>query len=179
MACEKTLGYGSGPCDIATAGMTQLAFMANLRTITAWTAGATGIYTDFTLAPGSGFFQVEIKKDSGRMHETLEGAEESLGSYTQDYEMVLSSLGVEARNFMDDNNGADLVLFVPSKNEEVFILGKDLGCRMVENEADSNSDAYGERAIFRATQMRQKRYFLLDTNYEDTITLLQGKVTAS
>lgn len=178
-ACEKTLGYGGVSCPPATAGMTQVVYFANLNDISSWTAGATGLYTDVTMKATKGLYRFEIKKDSGRFHETLQGAEESLGSYDQDYEAMIASMSITARNAVDDSNGPDLVIFAPSKSQEVFIVGKDLGARMVENEADTNQDAYGERMIFRATQMREKRVHLLDTDYDTTIALLESLVIAS
>lgn len=178
-ACTYTLGYGGVSCPPETPGVKQFAYAANLNEIASWTAGADGIYTSFTMDGGKGLYRFEIKKDSGIMREVLEGGEESLGSYNQDFEFMIASLSADARNFVDSLNGPDGVFFVPSKNGRVFILGKDIGCRMVENEATTEQDGYGERVVVRATQMPQKRYELFDTDTDTTIAALEAKVIAS
>lgn len=92
---------------------------------------------------------------------------------------MIASLSTEARNFVDNTNGPDFVLFAPSKNGEIFIVGKDIGAKLVENEATSEQDGYGERILFRSTQMPQKRFELKQTDTDTTIALLEGKVVAS
>lgn len=178
-ACLGTLGYGGVSCPPATPGMKQFAYLANLSEIASWTAGADGIYTNFTMDSGTGLLRFEIKKDSGIFRETLQGGDQDLGSYDQEYEAMIASLSTEARNFVDNTNGPDFVLFAPSKNGEIFIVGKDIGAKLVENEATSEQDGYGERILFRSTQVPQKRFELKQTDTDTTIALLEGKVVAS
>jgi hypothetical protein len=159
--------------------MKQFAYLANLGEIASWTAGTEGIYTNFTMDAGKGLLRFEIKKDSGIFRETLEGGDQDLGSYNQEYEAMIASLSTDARNFVDNTNGPDFVVFAPTKNGRVFVLGKDIGAKLVENEASSEQDGYGERILFRATQMPQKRFELLDTDTDTTIALLEAKVVAS
>jgi hypothetical protein len=178
-ACVGTLGYGGVSCPPETPGMKQFAYLANLGEIASWTAGTEGIYTNFTMDAGKGLLRFEIKKDSGIFRETLEGGDQDLGSYNQEYEAMIASLSTDARNFVDNTNGPDFVVFAPTKNGRVFVLGKDIGAKLVENEASSEQDGYGERILFRATQMPQKRFELLDTDTDTTIALLEAKVVAS
>ena len=92
---------------------------------------------------------------------------------------MIASLSTTARNFVNDKNGPDFVIFAPSKNGSVFIVGKDIGTKLVENEASTSQDAYGERILFRATQMPQKRHELFNTDVDTTIAALEAKVIAS
>lgn len=178
-ACTLTLGFQGVSCPPETAGGKQFAFLGNLSEIASWTAGASGIYSDVTFDSGKGLYRFEVKKDSMIFRETLQGGDQSLGSYDQDLEIMIASLGTDARNFVDSLNGPDIVAFVPLKNGKVLILGKDIGCNMVENEASSEQDAYGERVVLRATQMPEKRFEFFDTDVDTTIAKLEAKVVAS
>lgn len=177
--CELTIGYNGVACPPESAGMKEYAYAVDKDNIATWTATSAGLYSAFTLKTGAELIRFEIKKDSGRFHETLQGAEESLGSWDQDYEAMIASLSTSARNFMNSLNGPNMVVFAPTKSNTVLIIGKQNGARMVENEADSNSDAYGERFIVRATGENEKRNQLLDTNFDDTIAFLDGITTQS
>lgn len=177
--CAKTLGYGGADCPQDSAGMRQVVYMANLDDIATWTATSTGLYSAFTMDAGTGLYRVEIKKDSGIFRETLEGAEEGLGAYNQEYEAMIASLSTTARNFVNDSNGPNIVIIAPQKTDRVLIIGKQNGTKMVENDATSEQDGYGERMLFRASGENEKRNELLDTNYNDTIAFLEGLVIAS
>ena len=92
---------------------------------------------------------------------------------------MLKSMSIGSRNAVNDLNGTDLVAFVPTKQGEVLIIGKDLGCRMIENTASTATDAYGETVLLRATQMKEKRFHLDAGGIDATIALLESKITAS
>jgi hypothetical protein len=120
-----------------------------------------------------------VSKDTLQLAEELQGAEESLGGYQQDVNFMLKSMSVATRNAVNALNGIDLVAFVPAKNGEIFIVGKDLGVKMMVNTSDTNQDAYGETVTLRATQMPEKRFHLDAGTTDATLALLESKVTAS
>ena len=177
--CLLTSNYAGVNCPKPTPGARQVVYFANLTEITAWDAGTTGIYTDFDLEVGASLYRFETSKDTLIGLETLTGAEEDQGSYDQEVQLMVKSMSVSARNAVNDLNGTDLVAFVPTKQGEVLIIGKDLGARMVVNDASTASDAYGEAVTLRATQMKDKRYHLDAGGIDATLALLEAKVTAS
>ena len=166
-------------CPPPTAGGRQFVYLANLSEVTTWTPGDPGEYSDFTLASGASLYKYEVSKDTLQLAEELQGAEESLGGYQQDVNFMLKSMSVATRNAVNALNGIDLVAFVPAKNGEIFIVGKDLGVKMMVNTSDTNQDAYGETLTLRATQMPEKRFHLDAGTTDATLALLESKVTAS
>lgn len=177
--CAIDTAFSGVSCaDRGTPGMKTYAYFANFDEITGWT-GSGSVNTAVTFASGAGFYRVEIKKDSGRFHETLQNGDSDLTSYDQDYEFMIASLASGARDFIDGLNGPNMVCFLPSKDENVYVIGKENGVKMVENEADTNTDSYGERVILRATQSTSKREYLLVTDFDGTISYLEANAVAS
>lgn len=177
--CLITQGFSGLGCPPATPGAKQFLYIANLNEITSWTAGATGIYEDFTMAGGTSVYKVEVSKDTMIGRESLQGGDQNLGSYNQEVEFMLKSMSINARNAVDAWNGPDIVAFVPTKNGEIFIMGKDIGCKMITNDASTEQDTFGETVVLQATQMPNKRFHLFDTDVDTTIALLESKVIAS
>jgi hypothetical protein len=174
-----TSGFSGLGCPPATPGAKQFVYFANLTEIDTWTAGATGIYSNFTMDAGTSLYKFEVSKDTMIYRESLQGGDQDLGSYNQEVEFMLKSMGIAARNAVDGINGPDIVAFVPTKNGEILIMGKDIGGKMITNDASTNQDEFGETVIIQATQMPNKRYHLLDTDVDTTIALLESKVIAS
>ena len=181
MSCILERNYDFTDCPKETSGGRQFLYLANLNEITAWTGvmGNEGAFSDFTLSGGSSLYKYEVSKNTLQLLEELQNADQDLGSYQQDANFMIKSLSVDTRNAINALNGIDLVAFVPLKNGQVHILGKDLGVRMVVNTADSNADAYGENVTLRATEMPEKRFLLIAGTPDQTIALLEGKITVS
>jgi hypothetical protein len=177
--CLLTSSYAGVDCPKPTPGARRVVYFANLSEIATWTAGTTGVYTNFSLVSGASLYSFETSKDTLIGRETLEGAEEDQGAYNQEVELMIKSMSIGSRNAVNDINGTDLVAFVPTKQGEVLIMGKDLGCRMVVNEASTATDAYGESVTLRATQMKEKRFHLNAGGIDATIALLESKIIAS
>ena len=177
--CLLQSNYAGVDCPKPTPGARRVVYFANLSEITTWTAGTTRVYTDFTLASGASLYSFETSKDTLVWREILNGAAEDQGAYDQSVDLMIKSLSVGARNAVNDLNGTDLVAFVPTKQGEVKIVGKDLGARMFENEGSTATDAYGERVVLTATQMKEKSYHLDAGGIDATIALLESKITAS
>jgi hypothetical protein len=177
--CLLTSSYDGVDCPKPTPGARRVVYFANLSETTTWTAGATGIYTNFTLASGASLYSFETSKDTLVGSEALVGALEDQGAYDQDVALMLKSMSIGSRNAVNDLNGTDLVAFVPTKQGEVLIIGKDFGCRMIENTASTATDAYGETVLLRATQMKEKRFHLDAGGIDATLALLESKIIAS
>lgn len=177
--CLLTSNYAGVNCPKPTPGARQVVYFANLTEIDSWDPGSAGVFTDFDLASGASLYRFETSKDTLVGLETLVGAAEDQGSYDQDVQLMIKSMSIGARNAVNDLNGTDLVAFIPTKQGEVLIMGKDLGCRMIENAASTATDAYGENVTLRATQMKEKRYHLDAGGIDATLALLEAKVTAS
>lgn len=177
--CLLSSNYAGVDCPKPTPGARRVVYFANLSEIATWTAGTTGVYTDFTLTSGASLYSFETSKDTLGFNEVLEGADQDQGAYNQNVELMIKSMSINARNAVNDLNGTDLVAFVPTKQGEVLIVGKDLGCRMLVNEANTNADAYGESVTLTATQMKEKRFHLDAGGIDATIALLESKVIAS
>lgn len=177
--CLITTGFYGLGCPPATPGAKQFMYVANLSEIASWTAGATGIYSNFTMDSGASLYKFEVSKDTLIGRESLQGGDQSLGSYNQEVEFQLKSMSIDARNAVDLLNGPDLVAFVPTKNGEVLIVGKDIGARMITNDASTNQDEFGENVVLQATQMPNKRFHFFSSSVDATIALLESKVTIS
>lgn len=177
--CLLENNYTLTNCPKETAGARAFLYLANLSEVESWTAGDPGEYTDFDLASGASLYKYEVSKDTLQFLEELQGAEEDLGGFQQDVNFMLKSLNLQTRNALNSLNGIDTVAFVPLKNGIIFIVGKDLGCRMVVNTTDSAAENYGETVTLRATQMPEKRFILDAGSTTQTLALLESKVTAS
>ncbi len=174
--CLLTTGFAGLGCPPATPGGRNYIYLANLTEIDTWTPGTAGIYTNFTMVATEVIYKVEISKDTLDARDSLQGGDQDLGSYDQEVEFVIKSMSVAARNAVNSMNGPNMVAFVPTKNGEVFIMGKDIGMKMVTNDATLLGDSYGETVILKATQMPGKREFLDAGTMDTTIALFEAKL---
>jgi len=177
--CLITTGFYGLGCPPATPGAKQFMYLANLSEIASWTAGATGIYSNFTLDGGASLYKFEVSKDTLIGRASLQGGDQDLGRYNHEVAFQLKSLAIDSRNAVDTLNGPDLVAFVPTKNGEVLIMGKDIGCKMITNDSTTEQDTFGETVVLQATQMPNKPFHFFSVSVDATIALLESKVTIS
>ena len=178
--CLLTSGFSGIECNSSNPGAKTYVFFANESEIASYTAGSVdGLYTNITFDAGKGLSRYEVAKDSLVFRESLQGGEEDLSSYNFEVEFNIKSMGVGARNAVQDLNGPNIVAIVPTKNGEFIIAGKGEGMKILTNEATTAQDSYGETVVLQVTQMSEKRSFILDTDEATTLALLEAKVVAS
>ena len=178
--CLLTSGFNGIECNSSNPGAKTFVYFANESEIVSYTAGATeSVYTAITFDAGKGLSRYEVAKDTLIFRESLQGGEEDLSSYNFEVEFNIKSMGVAARNAVQDLNGPNLVAIVPTKNGEFIIAGKGEGMKILTNDATTDTDGYGETVVLQVTQMREKRSFIELSTEALTQALLESYVVAS
>ena len=178
--CLLEVGFSGIACSVSNPGARTFVYFANESEITSYTAGTgDGVYDAIVFEPGAGLHRYEIAKDTLIARESLQGGEDDLSSYNHECEFRIKSMGVDARNAVQDLNGPQMIAIVPTKNGEFILLGKDNGMTVITNDSTTDTDGYGETVILQSTENSEKRSFILDTDEATTLALLESYVVAS
>jgi hypothetical protein len=178
--CLLTSGFNGVACANSNPGAKTFVYFANESEIVSYTSGTPdGVYTAITFDAGKGLSRYEVAKNTLIGRESLQGGEQDLSSYNHEVEFNIKSMGPEARNAIQDLNGPNMIAIVPTKNGEFIVLGKDVGMKILTNDATTDTDGYGETVVLQATEMPEKRSFIFVTSSDLTLAYLESKVVAS
>lgn len=175
-----TTGYklSVAECAQLTAGMWHnRVYLASLREVLSWTESATpNQYEDVSFAPGNGFFELVVEKDT---IEWTNEYDEATKSFTHRLGFRIPDLSITARNFLQNTKGPDMVVIAQMKAGPFQILGKDSGAVLSELKGSSVGEEVGYTVAFAANNMDELSPHFLDTDTNTTLALLATKITTT
>ena len=178
--CLLEDGFSGIDCHDSNPGARTFVYFANESEIVSYTGDTdTGVYTAITFTGGAGLHRYEIAKDTLYALDSLQGGDVDLSSYNHEVGFNIKSMGVLARNAIQDLNGPQMIAIVPTKNGEFLLMGKDNGLKILTNEGDTRSDNYGETVVLQSTENDEKRSFVFVTDEDATLAYLESLVVAS
>lgn len=178
--CLLEDGFSGIACHDSNPGARTFVYFANESEIVSYTAGVgDGVYSAITFTGGAGLHRYEVAKDTLYGLDSLQGGDVDLSSYNHEVGFNIKSMGVAARNAIQDLNGPQMIAIVPTKNGEFLLMGKDNGLKILTNEGDTRADNYGETVVLQSTENDEKRSFILDTDEDTTLAYLESIVVAS
>lgn len=178
--CLLDTAFAGVGCGESTPGAYDEVYIANKSeiTLTKGTGANEGIVTAVTFASGKGWYRAKAKKNSVVFSEAFSG-DGDIVSFAPQVEFMIASNAQDARNFVDALGGPDLVVVARGKGDTFHVVGVDSGARMVENEATSAADGFGNRIVIRAVDEANKSWLYLDTDVATTVAALEADTVAS
>lgn len=171
--CLLDTAFAGVGCGESTPGMYDYLYFGNKSeaTLTKGTGASLGLVTDITFTSGAGWYKVKCKKGSVVFSEAFTGDGDTV-SFAPQFEAHIASNAQDARNFINAIAGPDLIVVGRGKGDTFHIVGVDSGARLVEAEATSATDGFGNRFVVRAIDEADKSLLYLDTNATTTAATL-------
>ena len=178
MACNITDGIGRPACPGETPGAKDALYLYNTDEIASYTLSGD-LITAFNFDAGKGFYQVVAKKGSVRAYEERADDDTGATNYTHAVDFRLVDLSPEARNFVNDMNGASLGAVVHTKGGNFIVLGYNDGVQLAVNTMDTEAEELGEFLTLRETEVDEKTRRYLITDEATTLAAILAKVVGS
>lgn len=170
MACNITAGIGRPDCPGETPGAYDTIYLYNRSRVTFTVAGDDSVEM-VNFQGAEGFYQVVAKKGSVVGSEELQAAS-GVTSYTHTLVFSLADLSIEARNFVNDLNGAQLGAIVRTKGDKFLLYGYNEGLTMTGNTMSTEVDALGETITLSEEMVNEKTRRFWDTDLATTIAAI-------
>lgn len=170
MACNITAGIGRPDCPGETPGAYDTIYLYNRSRVTFTVAGDDSVKL-VNFQGAEGFYQVVAKKGSVVASEELQAAS-GITSYTHTLVFSLADLSIEARNFVNDLNGAQLGAIVRTKGDKFIFYGYNEGLTMTGNTMSTEVDALGETITLSEEMVNEKTRRFWDTDLATTIAAI-------
>jgi len=179
MACLIDTGLGRPDCPGETPGAYDTIWLFNRSQVSSFTAGAGNIVEDIVFTSGAGFIQYVGRKGSVVVREEKQDTEGNTTDYTHEVDVHFADLSPEARDAVQDLNGATVGAIVRTKGDRFILLGYNEGTEMAVNNMTTASDGLGEFLTLREVQVNEKTRRFFDTNAATTLSNITTKVVAS
>ena len=179
MACDVTVGLGRPDCPGETPGARDTIYLFNRDRVSAFVAGAGNIVDDITFTSGQGFFQYTGRKGSVEARAEKQDNETGATDYTHEIDIHFTDLSTEARDAIQDLNGATLGAIVRTKGDRFILYGYNEGLEMKVNNMSTGADALGYFVTLREVQVNELPRIFFDTNATATQSAIDAKVIAS
>jgi hypothetical protein len=179
MACNITDGRGRPACPGETPNCFDTFWLGNLDQVTAFVLGTGRTVEDITFTGGAGLYQVIAQKGSVRGYATRTDDDTDATDYTHAIDFRLADLSIEASDWVNDLNGANLFAIVRTKGNKFLFYGYNDGITMKVNNMDTNADELGEFITLRENNVDEnvRRFFDTDTN--TTLAAIEAMVVGS
>lgn len=179
MACEVTDGINRPACPGETPNCYDTFWIGNRDQVTSWTLGTGRVVEDINFSGGAGLYQVVAAKSSVRAYEERTDDDTDATDYTHAVDFRLADLSIDANEWVNDLNGANLFAIVRTKGNKFILLGYNDGVTMKVNTMDTAADALGEFITLRESNVDEKTRRVWDTNANTTLALIEAMVVGS
>jgi hypothetical protein len=187
MACNIEDGIGRPECPGETPGAYDTFWLFNRDAVTAFTltaipgpgASTSNTVEDITFTPGEGFYQVVARKASVVGREEKQDNDTDATDYTHEFDFRLTDLSSEARDWVNDLNGANLGAIIRTKGDKFILYGYNDGVQMKVNNMSTEAEELGEFVTMRETQVGEKTRRFFDTDVTTTLATIASKVVGS
>ncbi len=179
MACNITDGIGRPACPGETPNCYDTFWLFNRDGVASFTMGTGRTIEDTVFDAGQGYFQVVAAKGTVRAYEERTDDDTSATDYTHAVDFKIEDLSIDANDWVNELNGANLGAIVRTKGDKFIVFGYNDGITLKVNTMDTNADALGEFITLRETNVSEKTRRMLDGSAATTLSNILAKVVGS
>lgn len=179
MACNITDGRGRPACPGETPNCYDTFWLGNRDQVVEFVLGSGRTIEDITFTGGAGLYQVIAQKGSVRGYETRTDDQSDATDYLHAIDFRLADLSIEANDWVNDMNGANLFGIIRTKGNKYILFGYNDGITMKVNNMDTNADELGEFITLRESNVDEKTRRFFITSNSATQAAIEAMVVGS